>query len=331
MPLRPLAVAAALVLAAAACGDSDGDDTADPDAPSTTVPSPPAGPPELLLSSGFDEGVSVDDELADIHGVDTETGFDWDDDPAWVDRSEFYHAVRSDDLTEFIDSEIVETTGPDGEPTRALHLINKGDDPDEPSTTRNEFSFFSEDAPDDLKEGFVRYWTKLQPDLDTIVGTGDESRVYYLMETKDRDLGSQGTDEGFSSFRTNVGLARDDDGRLYWVATGEQVQPEREIVWQSRNDTVEVPLGEWFLVEAYLRRGSPDGRLYFAVDGQTVFDVSAPMSHLDDPQPHLFWSIFKLYHDPAWWASGPTEQWYDDVELWSSFPPDHPALAPVQP
>jgi hypothetical protein len=130
----------------------------------------------------------------------------------------------------------------------------------------------------------------------------------------------------------NIGLAQDAESRdLYWVATGEQVQPVRQIEWQARNASVDVPLGEWFLVEAYYKRHPTDGRVFLAVDGEVVFDVTARTQHRDDPQPLNFWSVFKLYHDPSWWAAGPTEQWYDDLEIWTSFPPDYAVPESVQP
>ncbi|MCP5109924.1 MAG: hypothetical protein GY953_03720, partial [bacterium] len=37
-----------------------------------------------------------------------------------------------------------------------------------------------------------------------------------------------------------------------------------------------------------------------------------------------FWSIFKNYHGKQWLEKGPTGQWVDDVEIWTSFPPGHP-------
>jgi hypothetical protein len=39
-----------------------------------------------------------------------------------------------------------------------------------------------------------------------------------------------------------------------------------------------------------------------------------------------FWSPMKNYHSMAWNREGPVSQWYDDLELWSGFPPGHPAL-----
>jgi hypothetical protein len=318
-----------VALVTAACGDSDGEVTDAPDP--AALADPVVG--ELLFASGFSDGVTISEDLLDINGVDAETGFSWDDTPAWIERTNFYYAVQDDaDIPEFMDTEIIEVDGPEGTPTRVLHLVNKGNDPDKSSTSRAELSFFGRDGEGDFDEGYIRYWTRLQPDLDQVVPDGVEPRLYYLLESKDRAPGQTGAGKGHSGIRINIGLTQDPETReLYWVATGEQVQPIRQIEWQNRNTSVEVPLGEWFLVEAYLRRHPTDGRVYFAVDGEVVFDITVRTQHADEPRSLLFWSPFKLYHDESWWGAGPTEQWFDDLELWTGLPPDFDAPHRVQP
>lgn len=319
-----------LVMVAASCGDSD---SADP-ATSTgddLPPDPVVG--ELIFSSGFGDGTSVSDDLLDINGVDADTGFSWDDTPAWIERTALYYAVRDDEkIRDYMDAEIVAVDGPNGEDTRVLHLTNKGDDPEMPSTSRAELSFFGREGEGDFDEGYIRYWTRLQTDLDQVVPDGVEPRLYYLMESKDRAPGKTGTESGHSGLRINIGISQDVDTReLYWVATGEQVQPVRQIEWQNRNASIDVPLGEWFLVEAYLRRHPSEGRVYFAVNGEVVFDLTVRTQHADAPRSLLFWSPFKLYHDESWWSAGPTEQWYDDLEIWSGLPAGFDVPRRVQP
>ena len=309
------AVTVAVGLVASACGSD------------TNVPteSPLAQPvePQQLFASGFSEGISITPDLLDIVGTDSETGFSFDENPDWVESVGFYHAVaRDSDVNDFVGTEIVEAQGPDDETSRVLHLTNKGDDPDEGSTTRNELSFFGREEGVTYDEGYVRYDTRLQDNLDQVVEDGVEPALYYFMEAKDRAPGPTGRGLGHSGFRINIGITQDPETRqLFWVATGEQVQPVRIIEWQDRNFDVEVPLGEWFEVESYIRRHPTDGRVYFAINGEVVFDLSVSTQHAEEPRPLLFWSPFKLYHDPSWWAQGPTEQWYDDLEVWTGLPP----------
>lgn len=289
--------------------------------------------PELLFASGFGEGVSISPDLLDIVGTDADTGFSWDNSPEWVESVGFYHAInRESEATEFVGTDIIDAVGPDGELGRVLHLTNKGDDPAEGSTTRNELSFFGQDEGATFAEGYFRYDTMLQADLDQIVPDGVQPRLYYLLETKDRPIGQTGNGRGHSGFRINVGISQDPETReLFWVATGEQVQPERVIDWQDRNVDVQVPLGEWFEIETYIRRHPTDGRVYVAVNGEVVFDLTVRTQHRDEPQPLLFWSPIKLYHDETWWAEGPTEQWYDDIELWNGLPDHIETTQRVQP
>lgn len=315
---------------AAACGDSD-DPAPTADAVQAEVPPPAAG--ELLFASGFSDGTEISEDLLDIVGIDSDTGFSWDDTPAWIESNALYYAVDNDEnISQFQETNIVEAPGPDGSTSRVLHLVNKGDDPDKPSTSRTEWSLFGREDGTTFNEGYIRYWTRLQPDLDQVVPDGVEPRLYYLMESKDRAPGATGSGSGHSGFRINIGLSQDTETReLYWVATGEQVQPERVIEWQSRNTTVDVPLGEWFLIEAYQYRHPTDGKVYVAVNGEVVFDLTVRTQHRDQPRPLLFWSPIKLYHDESWWAAGPTEQWYDDIEVWSGLPTDVDTARRIQP
>lgn len=319
-------VLAAIGLVAAACGSDD------PPLEAADLIAEPIEA-ELLFASGFAEGTEITPDLLDIVGTDSETGFSWDDTPGWVESTGFFYAIRdAADIPELMTTEIIEADGPTGSPSRILHLVNRGDDPEEPATSRNELSFFGREEGTTFDEGYIRYWTRLQPNLDEVVPDGVAPNLYYLMESKDRAPGKTGTGSGHSGFRINIGLSQDPETRkLFWVATGEQVQPQRIIDWQSRNEQVEVPLGEWFEIEAYMRRHPTDGRVYLAINGETVFDLTVSTQHRDSPRELLFWSPFKLYHDPAWGSAGPTEQWYDDLEIWRGAPPDLDAGRRIQP
>lgn len=276
----------------------------------------------LLFKSGFGPSTSITDDLSDIVGTDSATGFSWEDTPGWIRESRFEHVVAPEnDVSDFMHAEIVDMEGPHGTVTEVLHLQNAGDDPDQPATSRNEYIFFADDPPDDFDEGYVRYWTRLQEDLDSVIPADRAAPLYYLMEWKERVSEERGWEAGWSNFRINLGLSKDAHSTdLYWVASARQIQPERRTEWQVRNAEVAVPLGEWFLLEVYLKKHPVDGRLYVAVDGEVVFDVTARTEHATDPQPLRYWAVFKLYHPEDWLARGPTSQWYDDLEIWTGFP-----------
>jgi len=281
----------------------------------------------VIFASGFEPDTSITDDLLNIVGTDLSTGYSWDELPGWVERSRFTYIISAGkDVLDFMNSEIIEMEGPLGHPTRVLHIENKADDPDNSSTSRNEFSLFSKDPPDDYSEGHVRYWMLLQDNLDRIIPLESNAGWYMIMEWKEPNSGVTYTDDectamgctaaGSNNYRINIGIDKvAGSDRLYWVAHGEAPQPCRCTEWTITNDEVPVPMGEWFQVEAYMRKDHVDGRVYFAVNGEVVVDTIVRTEHADNPLPLQFWSIFKLYHGNDWRALGSTNQWYDDLEM----------------
>lgn len=186
---------------------------------------------------------------------------------------------------------------------------------------------------------------KLQDNLNKIFSFEEEAPWYMIMEWKEPNSGIQKSKEecktccdadkgGTNNYRININLRKDKNSdQLYWALRGEHPQPCRVTEWIYSDKTTEVPLGEWFLVEAYLKKDATDGRIYFAVNGKVVLDTdvrrpegfTGRTQHEDNPLPLHFWSPMKNYHGMSWNKKGPVSQWYDDFELWSSFPPEHPA------
>ena len=299
----------------------------------------------LLLKSGFEDGVRITDDLNAIAGADV-PGYAWDKVPQWESSRFVYVIGRGRKVADFMESIIERQIGPQGRETRVLRLVNKADDPDHSSTSRNEFSFFAPNPPNEYREGYVRYWMKLQPNLMELVPPAKSPPWYMILEWKEPNANtSKSAPEcreccgaaagGTNNYRINIGLQRKPGATAFeWVVRGERPQPCRVEEWRHENATVKVPLGEWFLVEAYLKKHARDGRVYFAVNGQVVLDTAATKprgftgrtEHPDNPLPLRFWSPMKNYHGMEWNAQGPVSQWYDDFELWSSFPPGHPAL-----
>ncbi len=307
---------------------------------------PAFGEGRLLLKSGFEDGVRITDDMQDIVGVDAETGFDWDATPAWIDFSHFVYLVNRDkELSDYMASSIETAIGPFGNETRVLRMQNKADDPDHGSTSRNEYSFFMKPEPDGYRQGYVRYWMKLQGNLGDLFPKDQASPWYMVMEWKEPNSGIVKSRQeckacgerpsGSNNYRINVHIQRAaGETAFHWYLTGEHPQPCRKTEWKYVNPDVEVPLGRWFLVEGYMKKDHTNGRVYFAVDGRVVLDtdVTRPegfvgrTEHADNPLPLRFWSPMKNYHSMDWNAAGPISQWYDEFELWSDFPAGHPAL-----
>lgn len=307
---------------------------------------PARGQGRMLLKSGFEADVRITEDMSDIVGVDPDSGYDWEATPAWIESSRFAYLVGKDKtLSDYMASSIETTIGPHGNETRVLRMENRADDPHHSSTSRNEYSFFTKPEPDHYREGYVRYWMKLQGNLGELIPNDEESPWYMIMEWKEPNSGIIKSAEecracgerpgGSNNYRINVHIHREADAReFHFYLTGEHPQPCRKTEWTYLNPEVDVPLGRWFLVEGYMKKDPTAGRVYFAVDGRVVLDtrVTTPRGftgrteHADNPLPLRFWSPMKNYHSMAWNRKGPISQWYDDLELWSGFPPGHRAL-----
>lgn len=296
----------------------------------------------LLLKSGFENGVSISGDLINISGSDV-AGYSWTDVKEWVSSTRFQYIVQSTPLQEYQESVIEKAIGPKGNETKVLRLINKKNDPATSSTSRTEFSFYGKSGPDEYKEGYVRYWLKLQDNLPELVDLSTDSPWYMIMEWKEPNSGIRNSASeceaigekpgGSNNYRININAFRYANSTdLYWQINGEHPQPCRAREWTYINQTIKVPLGEWFLVEAYMKKDISQGRLYFAVNGEVILDTdvyrpegfTGRTQHATNPMRLHFWSAMKNYHDMRWNSQGPVSQWYDDIELWSSFPPGHP-------
>jgi hypothetical protein len=283
--------------------------------------------------SGFTPQTAITADLRRITGIDNNTGANWDDMGGWIQRNGFQY-LAGQPLTDFVDTDIIFTQGRLGTGTHILRMTSYQDDPNTTSTTRNELSLFSKPPPDDFKEGAVRYWAMLPPDMDTRIPVSRRSPWWNFMEWKEPDSGQAwdaarcagiGGPGGTNNYRINVNIERDAGStQFYWRIMAEQVQPCRVAEWTWINRSVPVPMdGQWFVVRAYLKKQATGGRLYFSVNGAVVLDtaVSTPSGftgrtqHRTNPLPLAFWSPLKLYHHEDWWDAGPTTMLYDEFRV----------------
>ena len=145
------------------------------------------------------------------------------------------------------------------------------------------------------------------------------------MEIKEPNSGVSIKGRGTNNYRISFFIARDSlEDQLYWLVRAEMPQPVRKRDWQIENREIAVPIGEWFKMEAYFLKDAKEGRVWWAINDQTVADFHGRTEHPQNPFPVKFWSFFKLYQDEAWFENGSVYQWVDDLEYWSSFPPNHP-------
>jgi hypothetical protein len=221
----------------------------------------------------------------------------------------------------FVTTEIRTMPGPKGVPSRVLYLGVKGDDPGTSALSRNELDLHPTPA---WRQGYARYWMYMHPDM---LQKAQQQSWVMVMEWKE-PRNQKVTTGGTNNWRTNITLSSGSEDRMVWQFLRQEVQPERRDEQKIVDVAAPLPVGRWFQLEAFWRWG-PEGRIWFAIDGRTIFDQSGRFEHATNPLGLGFWALFKNYRHQHFYDADLTngdESWfaYDDVEIWSDFPPGHP-------
>lgn len=275
------------------------------------------GKDEIIFKSGFESGVSVIGPTEDpsrflVHaftGTDSETGYTWPADlPGGLNEqwNHFaYWVLTGKNLENFVETRIENVIGPDGNTTRALYQEVKADDPDDESrTTRNAYTIRAFEDPSELDELYVRYWLKLQPDLEQNWRRGTWRIFMELWEQKNN-----------SRITFSVDLDNSPTGKLFWRVTSESKQCPScswELNWGEVSPE-EVPLGEWFLLESYWKHTTDqDGIVWVKVNGKKILEHKGPNQ---ERAPIDRYNLFKVYTSEGFLNNGPAYQWVDDVVI----------------
>jgi len=252
-----------------------------------------------------------------LRGADA--GFDWS--TAFPARlANFQYLVYDSDaadpnaLKSFVDTRIETVTGPHGQPTRALYqeVRRRGS-----AATQNDFILFEWDP--SRTRGYLRYWVKLQPDLDRIMASPGHWRL--LTEWKETPA-SPGYPLDFQYrwgfYISNV--ATPQYSGLAWKLEATRTEPGTtgfSTDWTKWNHTLPVPLGKWFQLELEWLNDQRNGRISVRVDGQIVAEHTGPTQ-----RSHALGKLYAsmVYTGPESTDIGPAYQWVDDVELWEAGP-----------
>ncbi len=278
---------------------------------STSTPST-----SLLFKSGFESSTTLSIPSVNqnnqwrqtILGTDQSTGFSWSSDLPRPLNTFSYWVNADKNLNDYVTTRIESVVSYTGNPSNVLFQEVKDSDPDLSLISRNEFLVYNGQTEDKLRQIYVRYWIKLQPDLNQLL-PADGWRL--LMEWREPNNVARWTLE-----------ARRDgsDADLSWRARG-QTSPYKGnegVLWSEENKVVAVPQGVWFPLEVFWKQSSGvDGRFWAAVNGQTIVDHYGPnkvSGRID------YWSIFKLYTGKESLALGTAYQWIDDVEIYLERP-----------
>jgi hypothetical protein len=290
---------------------------------------PPGGgtttrPASLLFWSGFEGGVSLGAPRdcydagcwQELLGTDSTSGFAW---PPKIGGGGGKFQVRSgpgsaptaSTISKYIVNEIETVTGPKGTATRALHSQIKqtactGTASQASTSCSAQVPYLIQPTrePGDL---YISFWRKIDPTLEQKLKHGWHV-VFEWKSTGDYRVIAQIVNYG---------------GKPYWQIRADNVAngglaPEK--FWDVKQETVPVPIGEWFKFEVFWHRSKgSDGRVWMAVNGQKLVDkFGKNIGDNGNPINRIF--LTQLYTA----ASYPLSQWTDDIQIWSSFPTAEP-------
>lgn len=308
---------------------------------STPLPEPArTSEAQLLFSSGFEGNIEIASPVAcwrtgcwqDIKGRDAVTGFGWP--PRLHDGNGKFLlltdpiSITPDTLNRYMFNRVDTVIGPNGIASKVLFQeisrnIN-GTAPMGTAPTQNEFQFLPRT---DVRELYVSYWLKLQPDLVARmrglpngpgIDRGGTWRAIFAVKTGGHTVDGEPMDNG--DYRVEAYVETYGGKAPYWsVVADNNAGGGAPLVnnWNVMNRTVPVPIDKWFKLEVFWRRSNgDDGRVWMAVDGRTIADRRGPnMGARNMPINRIIAPI--LYAG----SSMPIYQWVDDLEIWSGLPP----------
>jgi hypothetical protein len=257
---------------------------------------------KLLFASGFEAGVSLLPAVYDEGGIWWQDlvggdvpGYFW---PASLQGKQGVLQLIVDydeDIDRYIQNRIVKTLDGAGMPTKALHqnIIKK-----QQEDTQDPFIIYTEDS--EVEDLYISYSLKYPENLMDILGDDGWAVLTEFKTTGDYRLAL---------------YVYEENGELYWYMHGDNVviddSPYKEY-WFIENHSIPVPTGKWFDVEiAWHRSINDSGWVDWKVNNQTVSHYKGP-TKLKDPINAVM--VFTNY------ASGPLEQWIDNVEIWDKVP-----------
>lgn len=254
--------------------------------------------PQLLFSSGFEEGTYMDDikdNYQVLRGTDNQTGFTW---PIKILGSNFSGIHRiNDDGGLAIDNYLENVPGANGTQSTALFQRVNYD----VGVTQTPYQINS--LKENPKELYISYWMKID---DISLNGPDNWRAIWEYKTKKYNISET---EGF---RMIAFIATDSNGNPYWLLQGDKnsLTP----VWQVRNTSTPIPREEWFKVEYYLKWSkNSDGYASMHVNGNLIAEhYGATTTNGDDMDFIILTQVYGNTH--------PMYQWVDDIEIWSGLP-----------
>lgn len=190
--------------------------------------------------------------------------------------------------------------------TNVLYAQTIDDDPNGGGTSRAQMSIGFTDGVN-LPVYHTSHSMYLHPDIAYLTNYSSAITWFTLYEIWNKRNDAWSGDPAGSA-RWNLALYKASGAGqpLYWMVEAELMQPSTQNwMWKSANKTVPVPIGKWFTLDVYMKRGEgTNGRftIKITVDGvtSTICDVANTTIYPGHPEIQLSaLQPFKMYTNDA--------------------------------
>jgi hypothetical protein len=225
--------------------------------------------------------------------------------------------VTVSDISNHIENSVQRMPGPAGDSVYALFQNAKENIFAEGTATQDAFVIIRDQPITEVQDFYYSCWFMFQPDLVSKLGNNNGYDNWRYM--------SSFKTGGSTDYRAATVVTKDvNSQQLYWVSTGEGWDSEglHHDYWNVTNNTVTVPVGQWFFYEVGWHRGTNgegDGRYWVAVNGQPVVDFKGSLY----PFPKITYpkKIDRIFlNDVYSGGNSPMQQWVTDLEIWDGWP-----------
>jgi len=188
---------------------------------------------------------------------------------------------------------------------KTMNAVILDDDPNVSGTTRAQMSLRFKDGVN-LPVYHFSHRMYLNPDIGYLKNYTSSITWFTLVEIWNKHVDSwDGSVSGSARWGLSILKESGTGQSFYWRLKSDYMQPEAVHdlrMWTATNTSVAIPLGKWFTLDIYMKRGEgSNGRMTVKItpDGgqtQVVFDVANSTQYPGHPEIQLkSWQPFKLY------------------------------------
>lgn len=201
-------------------------------------------------------------------------------------------------------------TDPVNPSIKALYAQTIDNDPNSIATTRAQMTIGFNNGTN-LSVYHTSHRMYLNPDIGYLTNYSSSITWFTLFEIWNKRVSEWSGDQaGSARWSFSVKKLSGSGQPLYWTMDSQLMQPEAvkyNHLWNYSNKTVPIPLGKWFTLDFYMKRGEgTNGRVIIKItpDGgatSTLFDISNTTIYPGRPDIQLSsWQPFKLYLDDTY-------------------------------